>query len=711
MEDQVATKRNQLSNTRRELYRLLFYFAGLIVTTFGLFIAAIIGGIFSKRVCYTLGTVGSAVGATVASLALSSGGTFSVNLWNITAENSAQIAITPFNSYFLLISCLVWLGTCLYSLRYDDDYPKSLSSLLLLTMSSMILILLAGDAILFLVGWETMTIASFFMILQGKGNKRGVINAAYLFLAFGEVSTVLIMLAFSGMFAGLHSLDFLSSTLTRVSGSTASWVFVAALLGFGLKMGIAPFHMSEWLPIAHSSAPSNASALLSATLTLMGVYGLINVVTHLGSYQLWWGWVALAIGGISAMLGALFASASEHTKGLPAYSTIENNGLIVVAIGAYILASYYNLALLADLSLIAALYHSFSHSISKGSLFLLMGWTSKIKNSFDLNILGPDDSPGKRVSKAAGLLTILSLSAVPPLAGFVSEWLILEVLFQSYRFGDIGSQIIGTLVGGVAALAAGIIIVAMTKAYGFGILWSRNITQEKSVNEGVHSNFTVPGWSFAYFAALIIGIGVAAPGIFLLASNASSGILHVNVFLLFQNYATTLVQSASLGVPPLFVMLSGNPFGGFSPTFVTIFMLGLLTIPYLISQIGGRWRIRRTSGWFGGQTQPRSSSELYNSFGYSTPIRIMLRSLFQTRERIMHVGTTRRAVILSPEEYFVELEVLDVFKKVYDVIGKWSLAFSSFVSRKFMLGRLSYYLVYIVIAIVFVMIYVLVAVL
>ena len=196
---------------------MLFYFSGLIVTTFGRFIAAIIGGLFSKRVCYTLGTVGSAVGATVASLALSSGGTFSVNLWNITAENSAQIAITPFNSYFLLISCLVWLGTCLYSLRYDDDYPKSLSSLLLLTMSSMILILLAGDAILFLVGWETMTIASFFMILQGKGNKRGVINAAYLFLAFGEVSTVLIMLAFSGMFAGLHSLDFLSSTLTRVS--------------------------------------------------------------------------------------------------------------------------------------------------------------------------------------------------------------------------------------------------------------------------------------------------------------------------------------------------------------------------------------------------------------------------------------------------------------------------------------------------------------
>ena len=684
--------------------------AVLTAATFVLFGGAALMGIFSKRASYSLGVAASAVGAALALSVLGSGVTYTLDLWNITPGNSAQIAITPLNSFFLLISCLVWLGTCGYSISYDDDYPKSLSSLLILTILSMTLILVAGDAILFLVGWETMTIASFFMILQGKGSKKGVLNAAYLFLAFGEASTVLIMLAFSGIFAGLHSLDFLSTSAVLATGTTASWVFVAALLGFGLKMGIAPFHMSEWLPIAHSSAPSNASALLSATLTLMGVYGLINLVTHLGGYQLWWGWIALAIGGISAMLGALFASASEHTKGLPAYSTIENNGLIVVAIGAYILASYYHIALLADLALIAALYHSFSHSISKGSMFLLMGWTSKVKNSFDLNILGPADSIGKRASRAAGLLTVLSLSAVPPLAGFVSEWMILEVLFQSYRFGDIGSQIIGTLVGAVAALAAGIIIVAMTKAYGFGILWSRDIVQKETANKEAHK-LTSISWSFVYFAALVIVIGVAAPGIFLLASNASSTILHVNVFTLFQTYATTLVQSASLGVPPPLIILSGNPFGGFSPTFVAIFMIGLLAIPYLISQMGGKWRIRRTAGWFSGQPQPNSPSQLYNSFGYSTPIRIMLRALFQTRERVMHVGTTRRVVILSPEEYYVELEVLDVFKRFYDVLGKWLLAFSHFVGRKFMPGRLSYYLVYIVIAIVFVMVYILLTVL
>ncbi len=683
----------------------------LLIGTLALFSVAVLSGIGSKRTAYSLGAISSVFGAVLSLTVLIGKTSLSFTLWNITGPSSIKVSISAFNAYFLLISCLVWFGTCIYSLRYDDDYPRSLSSLLLLTILSMVVILVAGDAILFLIGWETMTIASFFMILEGKGSRKGVLNAAFLFLAFGEGSSVFIMLAFSGIFASFHSLDFLGVSSTIATGSIASWVFVAALIGFGLKMGIAPFHMSEWLPIAHSSAPSNASALLSATLTLMGVYGLIDVVTHLAPYELWWGWVALSIGGISAMLGALFASASEHTKGLPAYSTIENNGLIVVAIGAYILSSYYGLTLLADLALIAALYHAFSHSVSKASLFILMGWVSKLKQGFDLNTLGPPVSLSKRTLYSGGLFTILSLSAVPPLAGFVSEWMILEVLFQSFRYGDIGSQIIGTLVGAVAALAAGIIVVAMTKVYGYGVLWFQpNAKPNTDTSQAGKGTPSVTA-SFVYFIVLIVGVGIAAPGIFFLASDASLGILHSNVFNLFQGYATALVGAASLGVPPLFIILSGNPFGGFSPTFVAIFLAGLLVVPFLISQFGGRWHIRRTTGWFSGRAQPDSSLELYNSFGYSTPIRIMLKFLFRTKENIVHVGGVRRAVILSPEEYFVELEVLDVFKRVYDILfGKWTLALSELVGRKFMPGRLSNYLIYVMVAIVFVMLYVFVTV-
>lgn len=673
----------------------------------------------SKKASYSFGIIGSICGIilSLAILLLIGHGT-EFSLWKITKTSSFEFVISPFSAYFLLISCFVWLGTCVYSFRYDDDYSKGLSSLLTLTMLSMVIIILSGDAVSFLIGWESMTIASFFMILQGKGNPDGIRKAAYLFLAFGEASTVFVMLAFAGLYGTFGSFNFLAvSSQLSASGPIAAWIFVTALIGFGLKMGIAPFHISEWLPIAHSSAPTNASAILSATLTLMGVYGFIAIISHLSQYDLWWGWIALIVGGISALLGALFASVSEHTKGLPAYSTIENNGLIVLAIGAYMLASHYHLVLLADFALIAALYHAFSHSISKASLFLIMGWVSKVKGSFDLNstqnlVLTVSNKKSRIVTNLSGIVTILSLAAMPALAGFVSEWMILEVLFQSFRFGDTSSQIIGTLVGAIAALAAGIIIVAMTKAYGFGILssgirttplTSKTNRKDKDGSEQTSDSSSPISASFSYFLILIVIIGVAAPAIFFLASNSTLEILKVRAF---DSFVTGL-----LGVPAYFVILSGKPFGGFSPTFTAIFMVCLLIVPFVISRFGTKWSVRRTYGWFSGADQPSNPADLYNSFGYSTPIRIMLSFVFRTKETIAQIGTNIvRPVILSPEEYFVELEVLDVFKQFYDVLAKFALSLSSNMAKRVMPGKLGLYLIYIMAAFIFVLLYILLVV-
>ena len=680
--------------------------AGLLFGTLATFGAGFFLGLISKRAAYLLGVVGSVLGTTLSLNVLIYGGTTSIDLWRLTSSSFAQLQVSQFNSYFLLISSLVWLGTCLYSVRYDDDYPKSLSSLLLLTILSMVFVLVSGDAITFLVGWESMTIASFFMILEGKGDREGVRNAAYLFLAFGEGSSVFIMLAFSGLFSAAGTFNFMGSDVVRIISPLGSWIFVTALVGFGLKMGLAPFHMSEWLPIAHSSAPSNASALLSATLTLMGVYGIINVVSHLGQYELWWGWLALTIGGVSALLGALFSSVSEHSKGLPAYSTIENNGMIVVAIGSYMVASYYNLNLLADFALVAALFHAFAHSIAKASLFLTNGWVSKLRGSFDLSSTNQLPLNGRRTPGFTGIFTAMSLAAVPPLAGFVSEWMILETLFQSFRFGDLTSQIVGTLVGAVVALAAGIIVVTMTKVYGFGILWPR---KPATVGEkhGAKGGLSITG-GLVYFAALIIAVGVAAPGVFLLASNALSRTLGTNPF---GTFVTGL-----LGVPSPFVILSGSPFGGFSPTFTAVtFILILLGVLLFAGGVrirppGLGLKVRRTEGWFAGSVQSSDGTGLYNSFGYSTPIRIMLRFLFRTKETVVQVGGVQRPIISSPEEYAVDLEVLDVFKRFYDVLAKWTLWLSACTSKKVMPGKLSLYLIYIMAAFVFVLIYILLAV-
>ncbi|MFZ0220684.1 MAG: hypothetical protein WAM42_03190, partial [Candidatus Nitrosopolaris sp.] len=164
-------------------------------------------------------------------------------------------------------------------------------------------------------------------------------------------------------------------------------------------------------------------------------------------------------------------------------------------------------------------------------------------------------------------------------------------------------------------------------------------------------------------------------------------------------------------VPAYFVILSGKPFGGFSPTFTAIFMVCLLIVPFLISRIGTKWKVRRTYGWFSGGDQPSDPAELYNSFGYSTPIRIMLNFVFRTKETIVQIGTNiMRPVILSPEEYFVELEVLDVFKQFYDILAKFALFLSSNTARKVMPGRLWLYLLYIMVAFIFVLVYILLVV-
>ena len=163
-----------------------------------------------------------------------------------------------------------------------------------------------------------------------------------------------------------------------------------------------------------------------------------------------------------------------------------------------------------------------------------------------------------------------------------------------------------------------------------------------------------------------------------------------------------------LGVPAYFVILSGKPFGGFSPTFTAIFMVCLLIVPFLISRIGTKWRVRHADGWFSGAEQPTDPSEIYNSFGYSTPIRIMLNFVFRTKETIVQIGThIVRPVILSPEEYFVELEVLDVFKQFYDGLSKFALFLSSNTARIVMPGRLGLYILYIMVAFIFVLLYIL----
>ena len=614
------------------------------------------------------------------------GGTVSSPTWIGPLGEAESISMDSLSAFFALAAAIVWVATSVYSVFYDDRRSPTLAVSYCLTLGAIALLLSASSEVLFLIGWEAMTLASYGMILQAKGPADRVSSAAFVFLAFGEASTLFVILAVAGLGVGTGTFLFGAHL---GPGALATLVFVAALIGFGLKMGVAPFHISEWLPIAHSSAPSNASAVLSSTLTLAGAYGLFRVVSLLNAPPLWWGAVMLGVGAVSALLGALFAAVSEHTKGLPAYSTIENNGLILVALGVALLSRSDGLDELFVFALFAALYQSLAHAVAKAGLFLSAGYVEHTSHTFDLNAV---DGRVKGTSRGELLGTVaatLSLAAGPPMAGFVSEWMVLEALFQSYRFSQSWVQFVGLLAGAAVALAAGLILVAMVKFVGFSVLWR---PRGGPPGNGAPGLGTVVGG----VGATVVAIGVLAPWILqFLAPTASA----------FAGYSVAAPVGGLLSVPQGWSILSGSPFGILSPPMIPL-ALAIGSLVGLGYYALGRHRPRRRAAQWMAGSAPGLDGETYTSFGYSTGIRIMMGSVLGTREVRSDVGTVSVAGVDSVEPYSVDLEVFDSFKLFYAALVRLGYGISDALKAWIMPVRLGQYLAYVLVVVLAVVIYI-----
>ncbi len=533
-----------------------------------------------------------------------------------------------------------------------------------------------------------MTVASYGMILQARGRADRVFSAGFVFLAFGEASTLFVILAVAGLRVGTGTF---AEVPYLAAGTVSTLVFVAALVGFALKMGVAPFHMSEWLPIAHSSAPSNASAVLSSTLTLAGAYGLFRVLSLLGSPPLWWGAVMLGIGAVSALLGALFAAVSEHTKGLPAYSTIENNGLILVALGVALLARAEGLNGLYVFALFAAFFQALAHALAKTALFLSAGWTEHATGTFDLSAVQGGVKRSDPAAFAGTLAATLSLAAAPPLAGFVSEWMILESLFQSYQFVPAWVQFLGLVAGAAVALAAGLIVIAMVKFLGFTVLWNPGADPPRRRARGL----AVP---VGAVGAVVLGLGVGAPWVLRALVPTVSA---------FAGFGVQAPVGGLLSVPNGWSILSGAPFGILSPPMVPLALVVGAMVGAGYYALGRRHGagVRRSPVWMAG-SEPGRPGEVYTSFAYSTGVRIMMGGVLGTRELRSSDGHVNLAALATPLPYSVELEVLDPFKLFYDDLVRVGAAVSSALKTYVMTGNLGRYLAYILVMVLAVVIYV-----
>lgn len=337
--------------------------------------------------------------------------------------------------FFLIIIGIVSIPVFIYSFGYAKNHFSQQQSLVLniLTLffvTSMALVVLAKNLLLFLVAWELMSLISYFLVVFEHHSKKAV-QAGTIYIVMTHIATAFLIIGFMLIYKFTNSFDLL---VIKESIGTAplylkNIVFLLLLIGFGTKAGIVPLHI--WLPIAHPQAPSPISSLMSAVMIKIAIYGFLRFVINILGIQLaWWAVVMMIIGIVSGLVGVLYALMDHDIKKILAYSSIENIGIIFIGIGSFMLMSYFNYSTLAVLALAVTLFHLLNHSVFKSLLFLASGSILKGTGTKNIEKLG---GLIRTMPKTAALFLIgsMAIAAIPPLNGFISEWLILQTLFLS----------------------------------------------------------------------------------------------------------------------------------------------------------------------------------------------------------------------------------------------------------------------------------------
>ena len=387
---------------------------------------------------------------------------------------SLGFSIDPLAAWFLLVLSVVALPIALFSIGYVGQShlrhrAAFIGSGFNVLLGSVELVFAAADAITFLFAWELMTLATAALVTteqEVRENRR----AAFLYLVMSHVATGCLIAGFLVMASMAGSVEFsalLSGTVA--SGGMRHVLFALFFLGFGVKAGVIPLHV--WLPVAHPAAPSPISALMSGTLIKAGIYGLVRVCAFgLGVPSLSWGVIVVALGGLSAVLGVLYALMQHDLKRLLAYHSIENIGIILLGLGAGMMALAYGRSDVASVGVAASLYHVMNHAVFKALLFLGAGGVVLTTGTRHIEEYG---GLLRRMPWTGlwFLIGAMAISGLPPLNGFASEWL----TFQAFLFGFRGSNeplvhFLFPLGGALLALTTALAAACFVKAFGITFL-------------------------------------------------------------------------------------------------------------------------------------------------------------------------------------------------------------------------------------------------
>jgi hydrogenase-4 component B len=497
----------------------------LIICAAGVILPLVLEERLTPSIVGLLGASASVLLLCFSAASLFAGVSFSTTLWTIPSLATLTLSLDRLSALFLFVSGLVLLPGSIFAAGNLDKYIgryslRAFSVPYFALFATLVLIPLSADAISFLMLWESMSIL-IYLLVNYEDEDEEPTGAGYLMLAVGEAGTLLIALAFI-VLASNGSLEFVAMKAAGIAlGDYARWaVFLLAFFGFGVKAGLIPVNF--WLPRAYTAAPDAFVPVLAGVTLNLGFYGIVRLngdllpVAMVGP-----GLVALIIGSVTALLGILYATTQSDLKTLLAHSSIENAGIITAALGAgfiFVASGHFPIAAIA---FAAAFYHMVNHSIYKALLFFSTGAVDSSVGTRNIDRLG-GLIKSMPYSALFFLIGALSIAALPPFNGFVSEWLTLQTMLQSAALAATGVKVVFALCGAILALTAALAVTCFVKAFAMSFLGmprSDSATQARPARISA----TVP---MAFLAVLCFVLGVTPTYVIPILDGAIAPIAH-----------------------------------------------------------------------------------------------------------------------------------------------------------------------------------------
>jgi hydrogenase-4 component B len=557
-------------------------------------------------------------------------------LYRLTGSLQISFYIDRLAAFFMGIIAFVSSTVCIYSVRYTENHGSNQSknfttAMTALFIMSMYLVVAADNSFTFLFFWELMSLSSFFLVLSDRSKTETGKSAIFYFI-MTQMSTTFLMLGFLALYVVGGSMQFTQVDL--LSSLFKAGVFLSLFVGFSIKAGVIPFH--KWLPYAHSASPSNISALMSGVMIKVAIYGLIRFLLFVFSPDLWWGVTILVFGLVSALLGVIYALKEHDIKKLLAYHSIENIGIILIGLGLYVVFLNYNFSALANLSLIGALLHTLNHALFKSLLFLSGGSVVDVIGTRNVEEMG---GLIKRMPYTGILFLVgsVSIAALPPFNGFVSELMIFQAFLQSFVIDNPFMKVLLYIGLSLFALTSALAAACFVKAFGVIFL---AMPRSKAARESHDVSWVmIAGPSLLAAACILLGI-----------------------------FSYQILNKLGFVFPIPNLMIIG------------LSLLVVVLLVWLFVRLVANRHSRTSETWGCGIISQNSSME-YTASGFSEPILTIFRPIYRTRK------TVNRNFHDDSESIFkngiAEIHTFKLFEeRIYLPVVRFVQKISDYVSNK-----------------------------